>query len=112
MNTFAFIIQPTVTNLERKYMSILQILSAGVTCDCSQVHVTVCVGSRGYCALNENGCRDDEGGTEVAFSPFAQKSGREGTNGIDCRLCQKRNTMAPSPAPAAFLKPSIQLEAP
>ena len=62
------------------YVNPTDTLAAGVTCDCSQVHVTVCVGSRGYCALNENGCRDD--GDEVAFSPFAQKSGREGTNGI------------------------------
>jgi len=86
------------------YVNPTDTLAAGVTCDCSQVHVTACIGSRGYCALNENGCRDD--GYEVAFSPFAQKSDREGTKGIDCRLCRKRNTMTPTPAPTTFLKPT------
>jgi len=51
-------------------MSIIETLAAGITCGCSQVHVTGCIGNTAdYCALNENGCRDDD--DEVAFSPFA-----------------------------------------
>lgn len=91
------------------YATPSETLAAGVICDCSQVHVGACITDslRSFCAINEKGCRDGW----PYYSPHIQRIDREtgvGIEGtkIDCRLCKKRNTEAPTLAPTTRFKPS------
>jgi len=93
------------------YVNPTDTLAAGVTCDCSEVHVTACVTTslRAFCAVNAKGCRP----TWPAYSPHHQREGRlsgTGSGGagpnFDCRLCRKKNTSSPTPSPTTLLKPT------
>ncbi len=84
-------------------------MTAGVICDCSEVHVSACItdSARAFCAINALGCRP----TWPHYSPHIQRMDRETGSGIghttvDCRLCRKRNTKEPTTAPTTYLKPT------
>lgn len=88
------------------YATPSETLAAGIVCDCSQVHVWGCRTNRhSFCATNNSsfsftGC--------VPSSPHAQRSNRAkpGSDGLDCRLCRKRNTAMPTAFPTTRYAPS------
>jgi len=97
-----------------EYVNAADTLALGVTCDCSEVHVSACVtdSKRAFCAIDAEGCRS----TWPYYSVHTQRLHRlpdySGdlpfipTPGLDCRLCRKKNTPAPTPAPTMRLKPT------
>jgi len=73
--------------------------SAGVDCDCSQVHVTGCKtdSNRVMCAVNPASCNPTY---MYKLTPLEQRADREsGVDQLDCRLCRKSNTIKPTPSP-------------
>jgi hypothetical protein len=89
-----------------EYATPAETLAAGVICDCSKVHVWACRAQHHtFCAVDEFsfervGC--------VPNSPHVQRSDRaeSGSDQLDCRLCRKSNTVAPTPAPTTLYNPS------
>lgn len=86
------------------YQTPSETAAAGVTCDCGSTHIYGCeVVGRVMCAAKANGCRDSSSMSNTpyeAWSPHYQKELRDTKqNGIDCRLCLKRNTPEPTPNP-------------
>jgi len=92
------------------YATPSETLAAGIICDCAEVHLGVCVrlsGSNTYCAISEQGCRDDR----PYYSPHTQRVDRESGVGIpgttvDCRLCSRKNTEEPTPGPTMRFPPT------
>jgi len=80
----------------------------GTPCDCSEVHVTACVGcsGRSHCVLRNEDCPEDTC-VESARSPHFQRTEREeGKDNLDCRLCMRVNTPPPTTPPTKSISPT------
>lgn len=84
--------------------------NAGVTCDCSEVHVTACrshplghPAARSFCAVDPDGCAEGH----LAVSPHQQRVHRQtGVDGMDCRLCGRVDTEEPTSWPSGYYVPT------
>ena len=102
------------------YVTPSETLNVGFICDCSEVHVTACEDIQSgeiTCAITAEACNpkcpkcegcDTCDPTHDPFSPLEQRLGREnGVNQLDCRLCQRREILAPIPTPTLNPVPSL-----
>ena len=84
-----------------EYQTPAQTLAAGITCDCSKVHVLACnmVTGHLFCGIQEDSFTNIYRQCAYA-SPHEQRTNRDsGSSNVDCRLCKMRNTVPPTPAP-------------
>jgi len=84
------------------YMTPAETKAAGITCDCSEVHVTACITDYNavMCAVKKDAC---EPSYPIKLNPHEQRLDREsGADELDCRLCKKTNTIKPTPYPTKF----------